>query len=217
MSGPEATSTARTLESLGVIAVLRGDDPSRVADAARALGAGGVTAVEITYTVPDATSIIGQLAADGDLLVGAGTVTTRRQADEALAAGARFLVSPAICEAALAAGEEADACVVPGVYTPTELLNAAARSPLLKLFPSAIGGPSLLKALREPFPDARLMPSGGVSLENLRAWIDAGAVAVCAGGGLCPRDAVAAGDWRRITELASRWRAALDRARAAPP
>jgi 2-dehydro-3-deoxyphosphogluconate aldolase/(4S)-4-hydroxy-2-oxoglutarate aldolase len=96
-------------------------------------------------------------------------------------------------------------------------MNAAVRSPLLKLFPSAIGGPALLKALREPFPDARLMPSGGVSLENLRAWIDAGAVAVCAGGGLCPRDAVAGGDWRGITERASRWRAALDQARAAPP
>ena len=214
MTGPGADATARILEELGLVAVLRGADASRVAEAARSLGEGGVTAVEITYTVPGATGVIERLAAEGDLFVGAGTITTRRQADEAIAAGARFLVSPSLCEAALSAGEEADVCVIPGVYTPTELASAAARCPLLKLFPSAVGGPALLRALREPFPEVRLMPSGGVSLDNLAEWIDAGAVAVSAGGGLCPKDAVAAGDWPRVTELAGRWRAALGEARA---
>jgi 2-dehydro-3-deoxyphosphogluconate aldolase/(4S)-4-hydroxy-2-oxoglutarate aldolase len=205
---------ARALEELGVVAVLRGSDPGRVADAARALGAGGVTAVEVTYTVPGATDVIARLASEGGLVVGAGTVTTRRQADEAIAAGARFLVSPSICEAAVEAGAEADVCAIPGVYTPTELASVAARCPLLKLFPSAIGGPALLRALREPFPEVRLMPSGGVSLENLAQWIEAGAVAVSAGSGLCPMDAAAAGDWTRGTELATRWGAALREARA---
>ena len=214
MSGPRAAATARSLEELGVVAVLRGSDPGRVAEAARALGAGGVTAVEITYTVPGATETIAHLAAEGDLFVGAGTVTERRQADEAIAAGARFLVSPCLCEAALDAGDEADVLAIPGVYTPTELVVAAPRTPLLKLFPSAVGGPALLRALREPFPDARLMPSGGVTLANLADWIGAGAVAVSAGGGLCPRDAVADGDWARITGLATSWRRAVGEARS---
>ena len=214
MTGPRAAATARSLEELGVVAVLRGSDPARVTEAARALGAGGVTAVEITYTVPGATETIARLAAEGDLFVGAGTVTERRQADEAIAAGARFLVSPSLCEAALDAGDEADVLAIPGVYTPTELVRAAPRTPLLKLFPSAVGGPALLRALREPFPDARLMPSGGVTLANLADWIGAGAVAVSAGGGLCPRDAVAAGDWARITGLATSWRHALGEARS---
>jgi len=170
--------------------------------------------VEITYTVPGATETIARLAAEGELFVGAGTVTERRQADEALAAGARFLVSPCLSEAALDAADAADVLAVPGVYTPTELARAAPRTPLLKLFPSAMGGPALLRALREPFPDARLMPSGGVTLDNLADWIGAGAVAVSAGGGLCPRDAVADGDWARITGLAQGWRRALHAARS---
>jgi predicted TIM-barrel fold metal-dependent hydrolase len=88
---------ARALEELGVVAVLRGSDPGRVADAARALGAGGVTAVEVTYTVPGATDVIARLASEGGLVVGAGTVTTRRQADEAIAAGAGALLGASGC------------------------------------------------------------------------------------------------------------------------
>lgn len=207
-------ATIEVLRERGIVAVMRAPAPEQVATAARALADGGVTAIEVTYTVPDAAAAIAALAGDERLLVGAGTIETEAQAREAVAAGARYLVSPHICDAAIEVAAEAGIPAIPGVFTPTEVAAAARRCELLKLFPASLGGIALLKALRAPFPELAFMPSGGVTAENLGAWFAAGAVAVGAGGDLAPPSAVASGDAAELTRRARQWSDALATTRA---
>ncbi|ADB53090.1 bifunctional 4-hydroxy-2-oxoglutarate aldolase/2-dehydro-3-deoxy-phosphogluconate aldolase [Conexibacter woesei] len=207
------TETLAALRARGIVAVMRAPAPEQVVAAARALADGGVTAIEVTYTVPDAAAAIAELAGDERLLVGAGTIETETQAREAVAAGARYLVSPHVCDAAIEVADEAGVPAIPGVFTPTEVATAARRCELLKLFPASLGGIELLKALRAPFPRLAFMPSGGVTADNIGAWLAAGAVTVGAGGDLAPSSAVEAGDAAELTRRARRWADALAHAR----
>lgn len=212
------TTEAAVVEELrtrGVVAVVRAASPALAVTASRALADGGVTAIEVTYTVPDAAQAIAELVQDERLLVGAGTITTEAQAREAVAAGARYLVSPHTCEAALDVADEAGIPALPGVFTPSEVFAASSRSRLLKLFPANVGGIGLLKSLLGPFPDFQFVPSGGVSADNLGEWLAAGAVAVSAGGSLAPAKAVADGDVETLAASARRWSEALTAARGA--
>jgi 2-dehydro-3-deoxyphosphogluconate aldolase/(4S)-4-hydroxy-2-oxoglutarate aldolase len=206
-------ATVADLTERGVVAVMRAPDPELVVTAGLALADGGVTAIEVTYTVPRAGEAIAALAADGRLLVGAGTIETEQQAREAVAAGARYLVSPHRCDAAIEVAAEAGIAAIPGVWTPTEVALAAERCKLLKLFPATIGGVELLKVLRAPFPRIAFMPSGGVTAENLGEWLAAGARCVGAGGDLAPADAIMRGDADELTRRARRWSEALAAAR----
>lgn len=217
MSTAQTTEAAvvQELRARGIVAVVRAATPALAVTASRALADGGVTAIEVTYTVPDAAAAIAELAADERLLVGAGTITTAAQAREAVAAGARYLVSPHRCDAALDVAEEAGIPALPGVFTPSEVVAAAARARLLKLFPANVGGVDLLKTLRGPFPDLAFIPSGGVTADNLGDWLAAGAVAVSAGSSLAPSTAVATGDADAIAASARRWSEALAAAREA--
>jgi 2-dehydro-3-deoxyphosphogluconate aldolase / (4S)-4-hydroxy-2-oxoglutarate aldolase len=209
-----ADAIAGLLRERGIVAVMRAPSVALAVTASRALGDGGVTAIEVTYTVPGAAEAIAELSRDERLLVGAGTIETEEQAREAVAAGARYLVSPHRCDAAIDVADEAGIPVLPGVFTPTEVVAAAARSRLLKLFPANVGGIGLLKSLRGPFPGLAFVPSGGVTADNLGDWLAAGAVAVSAGGALAPGAAVAAGDADTISESARVWTRALAAARA---
>lgn len=182
------------LAERGILAVLRAGSAERAVSAARALAQGGVTAIEITFSVPDAPVAIAELATDESLLVGAGTVLSPDQVDAAVHAGARFVVSPNLDEQVLDAAERRGVPAVPGVLTPTEVARAARRCSLLKLFPASVGGPALLAALKEPFPGLAFVPTGGVTAAGVGDWLRAGAVAVGAGGDLCPREAIEAGD-----------------------
>jgi 2-dehydro-3-deoxyphosphogluconate aldolase / (4S)-4-hydroxy-2-oxoglutarate aldolase len=203
------------LAARGVVAVLRAGSAERAIAAARALAAGGVTAVEITFSVPDAPGAIAKLAADESLLVGAGTVLTPDQAEAAVGAGARFLVSPGLDERVLDVAGRLGVPALPGVFTPTEVARAARRCSLMKLFPASLGGPALLAALRGPFPDLAFVPTGGVSASTVGDWLAAGATAVGASGDLCPPEAIEAGDTGLLRERAERYTAAF--AAAAPP
>lgn len=211
------TDRLNDVRGTGVFAVLRAPSADHAIEAARALVRGGITGLEVTYSTPDAAAVIRDLTAEfGDSAnVGAGTVTTPQQAEEAAAAGARFLVSPGsvptVTEAMLATG----ATVMTGAMTPTEVMTALdLGTHVVKLFPASLGGPSLLKALRGPFPDAPIMPTGGVSAANLGEWFAAGAVAVGAGGDLVSGRALAAEDWGTIEETARVFSAALATVRA---
>lgn len=208
MSG--AGDVLRELGRRRVVAVVRAGDPAAAVDAARALAAGGVTAIEITFTTPGAAEAIADVALLDGVLVGAGTVTTRAEAEAAVAAGARFLASPHLSTEALDAGEESDVLAIPGVFTPTEVAAASKRAPLLKLFPASVGGPGLLAALRGPFPSLRFMPTGGVTADNARAWLGSGAYVLGAGGDLCSAARIAAGDFAAIERRAADYRAAVD-------
>ena len=204
------------LAARGVVAVLRAGSAERAVAAARALAAGGVTAIEVTFTVPDAPGAIAELAAEESLLVGAGTVLTPDQADAAVRAGARFLVSPGFDDLVLDAAERLGVPALPGVFTPTEVARAARRCSLMKLFPASLGGPTLLAALRGPFPDLAFVPTGGVSSSTVGEWLAAGAIAVGASGDLCPPDATEARDTGLLQERAERYVAALAAARSTP-
>ncbi len=175
------------LES-GVIAVVRAPAAVGLRAVARALVAGGVGAVEITLTTPGAIAAIAELARDAALagcLVGAGTVLDETAARAVIDAGARFVVSPALDHAVLHACRERDVPCMPGAFTPTEILEAwRAGASLVKLFPAASLGPGFIRDVLAPLPFVRLVPSGGVTLENAAEWIRAGAAAVSVGGAL---------------------------------
>src|SRR5213593_270758 len=164
----------RELDALlqsGVIAVIRVPEAVRLRSVARALAAGGVGAVEVTLTTPGAMDAIADLAADTGL---AGCVV-----------GARIVVSPALIPAVMRACRERDVPCMPGAFTPTELLEAwRAGAPLVKLFPAAAVGPGFMRDVLAPLPFLRLVPSGGVTLENAGEWIRAGAAAVSVGSAL---------------------------------
>jgi len=189
----------------GVVAVLRAGSAERAVGAARALAEGGVTAIEVTFSVPDAPAAIAELAPDESLLVGAGTVVSADQVDAAVRAGARFVVSPHLDDAVLDAAKRNGVPALPGVLTPTEVARSARRCSLVKLFPASLGGPAFLAALKEPFPGVDFVPTGGVTADNLGDWLRAGAVAVGAGGDLCPRAAIESGDADALRARARRY------------
>lgn len=198
--------------STGVLAVLRAATPEAALEASEAIIRGGITGIEVTFSTPDAPGVIRELIArHGDAAyVGAGTVTTVAQAEAAAEAGAEFLVSPGtlpdLTRAMLATGR----VVMTGAMTPTEVMAALELGvDVAKIFPASLGGPSYLGALRGPFPDAPLMPTGGVNPDNLAAWFAAGAVAVGAGGDLANGASIAAGDWADIEQRSARFAAAL--------
>ena len=200
------------LADRGILAVLRAGSAERAVAAARALAEGGVTAIEVTFSVPDAAAAIAELATDESLLIGAGTVLRADQVDAVIGAGARFVVSPNFDEQVLDAAAGHGVPALPGVLTPTEVARAAPRCSLVKLFPASLGGPAFLAALREPFPELGFVPTGGVTAVGVGDWLRAGAVAVGAGGDLCPREAIDAGDVDLLRARARRYADAFSEA-----
>jgi 2-dehydro-3-deoxyphosphogluconate aldolase / (4S)-4-hydroxy-2-oxoglutarate aldolase len=199
-----------------VVAVIRMKDAARLADVAAALGRGGVRALEITMTVPGAVEIIREMARTNapGRLVGAGTVLDAGTATDVIAAGADFVVSPITDMATVQACREADVLVAPGAFTPTEIVTAwRAGADIVKVFPATSLGPQFFRDLRGPLPRVRLMPTGGVTVENAREFLAAGAAAVGLGTALVDAKAVEAGDWAALEERARRLVASLaDRA-----
>jgi 2-dehydro-3-deoxyphosphogluconate aldolase/(4S)-4-hydroxy-2-oxoglutarate aldolase len=218
---PREAAVSLSLSSVadaGVIAVLRAPSAAAAVQAVDALVRGGVTGVEITYSTPDAEAAIAEVAdRHGDaVLLGAGTLTRPEQAERAVAAGARFLVSPGTEPELAKAMRATGALVMLGALTPSEVMAASALgADVVKIFPASLGGPAYLRSLRGPFPDIPLMPTGGVNSDNLAEWLRAGAVAVGAGSELCGPAAMNAGNWEVITDSARAFVAALAAARAA--
>lgn len=185
----EPDRTLKSVEDLGLLAVVRGESHAAALEVVGALVDGGVLGIEVTFTTPEAPRVIRDLDAEyGDrILLGAGTVTTREQVEEAVEAGSSFLVSPGCDPELLPAMLETGILVLPGVLTPSEVMLARRLgAPAVKLFPGSSGGPAYLKALLGPFPDARFVPTGGVSVDNITDWFAAGALAVGAGSALAP-------------------------------
>lgn len=200
-----------TLKKTRVLAVLRAPSVASALQAADALVKGGITGLEITYSTPEAARVIRELDAKyGDrIYLGAGTVTTPAQATEAADAGARFLVSPGTRPELTAAMKETGRTVLTGALTPSEVMAAVEYgADVVKIFPASLGGPSYLRSLRGPFPDVPLMPTGGVTPENLGDWFAAGALAVGAGSDLVSSAALASDDWAAITRRAEEFAAA---------
>jgi 2-dehydro-3-deoxyphosphogluconate aldolase/(4S)-4-hydroxy-2-oxoglutarate aldolase len=197
--------TLDAIHNLGLLSVLRGPSPELTLKMVEALVDGGVTGIEITFTTPQALKVVRQLNAQfGDqILLGMGTLTRPEQAAAAKSAGARFLVSPHIDEELAAAMVATGLPVMLGALTPSEVVRSYnLGSDVVKLFPGSLGGPSYLRALRGPFPEIPIMPTGGVSQENAAEWFAAGAFAIGAGSNLCPTAMAREGRFAEISQIA---------------
>jgi len=203
----------------GIVPVIRADSADTALRIVDALVAGGIRTLEITMTVPDAIGAIKAVADrfGSSVLLGAGTVTSRALAEGSLDAGAEFLVTPCVVPDVIAVAKERDVAVLPGAMTPTEVFTAwSAGGDIVKIFPASnVGGASYLKALKGPFPQIPLCPTGGVNLQTIGEFVKAGASAVGVGGELVSKAAIDAGDYGKITELAKQYVAALAAARGA--
>lgn len=204
------------IESLGVVAVIRLKDAGKLRAAVGAMAAGGVRALEVTMTVPNAVEMIRELAPtlpDGFLL-GAGTVIDPKTARAVIDAGAAFVVGPVFRPDVIAACHERDVAAMPGCFSPTEILTAfECGADIVKVFPATALGPQFLKDVRAPLPQLKLMPTGGVTLDNAGDWIRAGAVAVGVGSALVDTKAIDAGRFDVITDNARRVVASVAAAR----
>ena len=204
MSTPSIVSA---LEEAGVVAVIRMKDPARLRAVVDAIAEGGVRALEITMTVPGAVDLIREIAPTlpRDFVFGAGTVLDAGTVARVVDAGARFIVSPVFRRSVIEACHAHDVAALPGCFTPTEILDAwDAGAHIVKVFPATTLGPSYLKDVRAPLPQVKLMPTGGVTVENAGDWIRAGAVAVGVGTSLLDTAAIAAGDFHVLRAKAER-------------
>ncbi|MGC5786946.1 bifunctional 2-keto-4-hydroxyglutarate aldolase/2-keto-3-deoxy-6-phosphogluconate aldolase [Enterococcus faecium] len=196
------------LEAAGVIAVVRGKNKDEAIKAINSIIAGGIKGIELTFTVPNAEEIIKEIAkkyADQkDVIIGAGTVLDAFTARIAIMAGAEYIVSPSFDR------QTAEICnlyqipYLPGCMTITEIKEAlTAGVDIIKLFPGSAFGPSIVKAYQAPLPHVNIMPTGGVSIENLEDWFEVGVVAVGVGGNLLA--SVEKGDFEEVSRVASKY------------
>ena len=201
----------------GVIAVIRADSSEQLEHVARALRDGGVTAMEVTMTTPNALDVIKNVSrALGDsILMGVGTVLDETTARLALLAGAQFVVTPVMRPEVIALCNRYSIPIVSGAYTPTEALTAhEAGADFIKLFPADGLGPSYVRALKAPLPQLQIIPTGGVDVETCGDFIRAGCAAVAAGGSLVSKDILKKDDWAALSDLSARFVAQVARARS---
>ncbi|HEX2444352.1 MAG TPA: bifunctional 4-hydroxy-2-oxoglutarate aldolase/2-dehydro-3-deoxy-phosphogluconate aldolase [Vicinamibacterales bacterium] len=195
------------VEQAGIVAIIRMKEPDKVRAVVDAIAAGGVTTLEVTMTVPNAVGLIAELAPamPSGFLLGAGTVVDAATALRVIDAGAQFVVSPVFRRQVIAACHERDVPTMPGCFTPTEILEAwDLGADIVKVFPATALGPGFLKDLRGPLPQVKLMPTGGVTIDNAGEWIKGGAAAVGIGTALLDAKAIAAGDYAALTANARR-------------
>jgi 2-dehydro-3-deoxyphosphogluconate aldolase/(4S)-4-hydroxy-2-oxoglutarate aldolase len=207
---------ATRVEQLGIVAVIRIKEPQKLRAVVDAIAQGGVRALEVTMTVPGAVDLIRDLAPTlpAGVLLGAGTVLDAETAARVIDAGARFVVSPVLRRSVIETCHARGAAVMPGCFSPTEILDAwEAGADVVKVFPATALGPGYFKDIHGPLPQVKLMPTGGVTLDNAGDWIRAGAVAVGVGTALLDAKAVAAGDYGVLRANAERIVASVGAAR----
>ena len=205
------------MTSTGVVAVVRAPDSDRLVEVARALCDGGVTCVEITMTTPNALDVI--RAAVGHLgdhaCIGVGTVLDSETARAAILAGAEFVVSPILDEEVIRIAHRYSKPVVPGAFTPTEIVRAwEAGADVVKVFPASVGGPSYFRALKGPLPHIKLSPTGGVNLTTAAEFIKAGAEFLGVGGELVTKEDVAGGNYEALRDRAGQYVQVVQQARS---
>ena len=194
------------------VAVVRAARIPDAAALATALAEGGIRGVELTFTTPGVLDLLAAaVAGETDAVIGAGTVLDRAQARDAIAAGAQFLVTPGLSEGVASAAVEGGIPLIMGTYTASEVMRALdLGATAVKIFPADAAGPGYLKSLRGPFPDLRVMASGGISDKNAADYLAAGAFCVAAGSSVVPAAGVESGRWDDITARARRFVAALN-------
>jgi 2-dehydro-3-deoxyphosphogluconate aldolase/(4S)-4-hydroxy-2-oxoglutarate aldolase len=200
----------------GLVAVIRAESTDEALKITEACRLGGVAAIEITFTVPGALELIKKLASeydDGRILIGAGTVLDPETARSAILAGARYIVTPYLNADTVKLCNRYKVACMPGAMTIKEVAESMeAGADIVKIFPGELFGPKIIRAIRGPLPHAKLMPTGGVSPDNVKEWIRAGAVAVGAGGSLTK--GAATGDYSSVTDTAKEFLSKIKEARS---
>lgn len=205
----------------GVVAIVRLADLSQAVALSRALLAGGITALEFTLTNPAALEAITEVRkelpefAAGKAVIGAGTVLNPAAAQASIDAGAQFIVAPSTNFGTIEVCKKQDIAILPGALTPTEIVNAwEAGASAIKVFPARAFGPNYFKDLREPLPQLKLLPTGGVSLENAGDYIRNGAIAIGVGGNLVDKQLINAGNWDMLAARGAMYVQAVHSARS---
>jgi 2-dehydro-3-deoxyphosphogluconate aldolase / (4S)-4-hydroxy-2-oxoglutarate aldolase len=206
----EKLGVLQRIREVGVLPVLRAGSAETALQLAEAIAAGGISALEITMTVPGAIGIIRQLVKDRpDLLIGAGTVLDPETARACILEGAKFVVSPALNLNTIAMCQRYSVAILPGALTPTEIVTAwSAGADIIKVFPAnAMGGAKYLKSIKAPLPQIQLIPTGGVSLASAHEFLAAGAYALGVGADLADEQAILEGRPQTVTETARKYEA----------
>lgn len=207
----------KAILDVGVIAIVRLDSCSQLMSVTQALTAGGIRAIEFTMTTPGALDVLKEATnrIHDDTILGAGTVLDGETARAAILAGAKFIVAPNLKLDVVSMTHRYSVAVIPGAFTPSEIVTAwEAGADMVKVFPASIGGPDLIAALRGPFPQIKLVPTGGVDFKSIKAYIKAGSVAVAIGGNLVGKDIVQRGEFEKITQLAEEYVKLVKQARS---
>lgn len=209
------TDILQRLRSEKVIALIRANSSESLLDCARALAAGGLTCIELTMTTPNAIELCAQVSRElPQVLLGLGTVLDADTAKKGIAAGAKFIVTPAVRPTVIAACKEAGVPVLGGALTPTEVYTSWELGvDVVKIFPAEYFGPAYIKSIKAPFPKIELMPTGGVTPETVGDFLKAGAFATAAGSALVSPAALKSGDWAAITARAKDFVAAANAAK----
>jgi 2-dehydro-3-deoxyphosphogluconate aldolase/(4S)-4-hydroxy-2-oxoglutarate aldolase len=210
------SDVVRRIEASGLVAIVRAADEEQALRTAAACLEGGVTVLEVTFTVPRAAAAIERLSAEfagGEVIIGAGTVLDPETARVAILAGARFMVSPYLNPEVVRLANRYDIACLPGAQTVGEVIACMeAGAELVKAFPGEVLGPAFVKAVRGPLPYAKLVPTGGVALDNVGQWVKAGAAALGVGGNLTAGARTA--DYAKVTAVARQFVEAVEAARA---
>lgn len=213
VTSPGALEVFAAVRAHRLVSVIRAAETNAALEAARAVIRGGIALVEITYSVPDAPSVMRQLVAEKHpgVVIGAGTVLTAREAAAAIEAGARFLIAPNVSAAVANAARDAGVFYCPGAYTTNEILHAVDMGAhLVKVYPVGVaGGPDYIKVIRDPLPRVPMLAAGGTNLDNILPFFAAGCIACGIGGALADPALAATG---RFAEIESRARAFVERA-----
>ncbi|MGP4059533.1 bifunctional 4-hydroxy-2-oxoglutarate aldolase/2-dehydro-3-deoxy-phosphogluconate aldolase [Halobacillus sp. H74] len=194
--------------SSGIVAVIRKVDPAKVKPLVQAFIDGGVTGIEITMDSEDALRVITEVKEEFEekAVIGAGTVMNKEQAEKAISAGADFIFAPILCKETVEYTKEQGVIMIPGVFTPTEMhLADQWGADMVKVFPANVLGPKFLKDVSGPLSHIQMMPTGGVNLNNLQSFMEAGAVAAGIGGSLVNKSLIERENWTELQELAEQY------------
>ncbi len=196
------------IEKSGIVPVIRAEDKSQAINITEAVKEGGIKVLEITMTVPGAISVIKELSDkyrdDPEITIGAGSILDGETARNAILAGAEFIVGPSLNREMIEVANRYQKVVIPGAMTPTEVVKAMeAGADVVKIFPAALFGPKIIKAIKGPIPQARLLPTGGVNHDNVKEWFKAGSFAVGAGSAIVK--GAEEGDFDKVRDNAARF------------
>lgn len=213
---PSATDINAAIREIGIVAIMRAKSSEQLLVAADAVKAGGVNAIEVTMTTPNALDVIEKATSryGEEVIFGVGSVLDPETARSAILAGAQFVVCPTLNLETIKICKRYSVPIVPGAYTPTEILTAwQAGADMVKVFPASVGGPAYIKAIRGPLPQVKLVPVGGVNLKTTADFIRAGSEIVGVGGSLINQKLLEAEEFDQISENARRYREEVQKGR----